>query len=382
MLDKKRILFFTFLILISLSYVSALRISPAKIEINFKPGLEKEVQLRIDNSGDRELEVFLDKELAEYVTLDKDRLPPEGGIITVTLKLPEEFEFPGVKRVYVGARELLDKELASGIVVAVAILAPIYVDVPYPGRYLETSLVAHDANINEPITFDLNIQSKGKNQVSFKSNIEIYSELDELLDVLDFEDRTMNSGESLQLKKIWDSEGYSSGSYYALSKVDYGDRIAESRVNFRIGELIVEIINHTKKIVKGGIKPFLVEIESGWNDYIDGAYAEVSISNITQINIVEFKTSPTNLDPWERKQVKGYFDTSKLELGDYVAKITVNYYGKNVGKSVSKKVVIKIIDEEKFNYILIGGIITGGLIVLTIIFLIIKSFLFKHGKRK
>jgi hypothetical protein len=383
MLIKRRILVFTFFILISLSYISALRISPAKINFNFVPNLEQKMEFIANSYGAHELEIFVEGDLEEYITLDKNRLPKEGGTFVVTLKLPSEIEIPGRKATFIGVKEIVDEELAAGaVVVTVAIKAGIYVDVAYPGKYLETSLSSQDVNLNEPVTFNLNIISRGDNQVSFSPKIEIYSETEELLDTLEFTDRVMNSGERLELKKIWDSTGYSRGNYYALSKIDYGDRIAESKGNFRIGDLIIEITNYTNKIIRGGIKPFLIEIESGWNDKIDGAYAEIFLNNETKLNLLSFKTSPIDLEPWAQKSIMGYFDTDQLSLGKYVAKITVNYHGKNVEKSISKNVEIEIVEEEKFNYFLIGGIIFGGIAALVIIFLIIKMVFFKHGKKR
>jgi len=47
---------------------------------------------------------------------------------------------------------------------------------------------------------------------------------------------------------------------------------------------------------------FDIEIESGWNNKIDGAYAEVFISN-SSVDLFSFKTSSTSLEPWEKKQL-------------------------------------------------------------------------------
>ncbi len=357
--------------LISLNYVSAIRISPAKIEGNFKSEMEFNITFIVDSKLNRDLELYVRGDLAEYIELSEDSIFKQGEV-TAIVRLPEKIEPPGPKRTYIGARELVDKELAGALGTAVAIESVILIHVPYPGRYLESKLRAHNVNVNEPLLFELDAVSRGKEDVIMKPRIEVYSEKDELLEVLDFKERLIKSQEKIELVKTLNTTGYRAGEYYGLSKIDYELKTTESRADFRIGELSINIINYTKQLVSGGIREFQLEIESGWNDKIDGAYAKIIILNNSK-PMVEFRTSPTNLKPWEKATIKGYIDATNIPPGIYDAEATVIYYGRDRGETTTEIIQIEFIEEEKINYLLIGGIILGILILIVIIFKLRKS---------
>jgi len=136
--------------------------------------------------------------------------------------------------------------------------------------------------------------------VNVSPKIDILSD-DETIETLYFFNREIKSQERIELKKILDTRGYNPGVYRALAIVDYG-RLAKSESRFNIGELIIHLVNYTKQVEIGGINSFDIEIESGWNNKIDGAYAEVFISN-SSVDLFSFKTSSTSLEPWEKKQL-------------------------------------------------------------------------------
>jgi hypothetical protein len=372
---KKRVLFLFFLTLFLISNISALRISPARVDGNFNPGMEIELEYTVSSNLNRDLEVYVKGDLAEYVELSKNKLFKEGTF-TVKFELPDTLDPPGLKRTIIGVRELVDEELAGGIGTSVAIEASVNIFVPYPGKYLESDLRAHNVNLGEPITFELDVASRGKEDVTMKPRIEIYSEYGELIETLYFKERFIESQERVELIKIMNTTSYFSGDYYALSKVDYDTKTSESRTDFKIGELSIEIINYTKQILVGGLRKFEIEIVSGWNDRIDGAYGEVVILNGSE-KLTEFKTSPTDLSPWGSKIITGYLDATDIPLGVYDTDITVIYYGRDRGESTNKMVKVEFVEEEKTNYLIIGGII-----ILAILAVVILIYIFKNVKKK
>ena len=372
---KKRALFLILITLFLISNISALRISPAKVEGNFEPGFETEIEYDVSSNLERELELFVSGELADYITLDKEKIFQKGSFIA-SIKLPNELDPPGPRKSYVSARELVDEELAGGFGTAVVIQSVLIIHVPYPGKYLETGLKTHNVNLGEPVTFELEVISRGKEDVTMKPRIEIYSEYDELIEILYFKERIIESQEKIELKKVLNTTNYFSGDYYAVSKIDYDTRTAESRADFKIGELSIEIINHTRQIKIGELRKFEIEIVSGWNDKIDGAYGEVMILNGSE-KLSEFRTSPTDLNPWESKIITGYLDATDIPLGIYDADITVIYYGRDRGESTNKVVRIEFVKEEKTNYLVIGGVI-----VITLLAILILIYIFKNVKKK
>ncbi len=380
---------FVFFCISQFFLVSALRVTPAIIKINFKPNFEGNPGFSVTGQTDNKLELFIEGDLEEYMTLSKDSLPNTGGDFSVHIKLPEELDRPGKHITYVGVREKPDEELLGGAIgTAVVIKSVIAVYVPYPGKYLETELKAHDANIGEPITFQLSVRSMGDENLIMKPTIEIYTEKGELVDTLYFREREIKSKEAIDLKKVLDTNGYVSGNYYAVSKVYYDDFVSESKTGFRIGELSVKILNYTKRIPIEGIQKFLVKIESGWNDRIDGAYAEVTIFNksyedfksgnldLTNSKILtKFRTSPTDLNPWQSETILGYVDTNGFVPGNYSSDITIIYYGRDKGKSTSEIVNVEFYEKESdlFFYLLAGGIPLTLILIMLILFFLTRK---------
>lgn len=368
-----------------ISNISAITISPAIIEGNFEPGLETVLDFHVDSNLDRNLEIYVDGDLTEYVELSKSTIYKSGDF-KAYIKLPDKIDIPGKKRIYIGAREVIDDEVRGAIAVVAAVQAVVVIHVPYPGKYIETRVFSNSANVGEPIEFGLDITSRGDEQVSVQPRIEIYSESGALLDTLEFQEREMDKGDQLKLEKIWSTEGQNAGNYKAKSIVDYdGGRQSTSEIDFRLGELTIDIINYTKDVEIDGMKPFVIEVESGWNNEIDGAYAEVKIKNRTS-TIGDFTTTPTSLTPWQKKEIVGYFNSSKAQKGEYTVNINVYYFGGGEEKtaSVSGKVDFDYPKEEEIvNYYFITSILLGTILFILIFFWIFTKIVkVKSGKKK
>ncbi len=372
-------IFFIFTVMILLVEVSsALGITPGKIEFNFRSDLEQTIGYSVFGAdSETEFELYIEGDLAEYAKLDKETLIGGGGF-SVILKLPGYIEKPGKHRILVGAREKIDKEtIGTAIGTSIDIRGVIDIHVPYPGKYLELALSSHNVNIGEPVEFELFIASKGIEGVNITPKIEIASE-EKIIETLYFTNRFLESQEEIKLKKTLDTTNYNAGNYNATVIVDYG-RIAKAESKFRIGDLVINIVNYTRQITIGGLQKFNIEIESGWNDEIDGAYAEVFILNATT-DLLSFKTSSTSLTPWEKKNITGFFDTTDFTKGFYDANITIKYYGKEIGKISSKLVKIEFIENPRrlLTWFIIGGII----LLLGVVVFLMKKYFLKHGKKK
>lgn len=356
--------------------VSSLGISPAFKEYNFDPGLKGSISYTVSAPDDKELEISLEGDLVEYVKLSKTTLKGSGSF-SAEFELPQSVEKPGMHRIRVYVGEKVDPELAAGFIgTRLVVISQIDIYVPYPGRYLETSLKAHDVNLGEPVNFELDIVSQGEEDVTIKPRIEVFSQGGEQIDTLNFNERVIKSQEKIGLQKSLDTSGLNAGNYKAISIIDYGN-IAQSEAEFRIGELVVNIVGHTSELYTNKLQKFDIAVESGWNEVIDGAYANVAILNATG-NVAIFKTSTTSLFPWEEANITGYVDTNGLQPGLYNANISLIYFGKEQGRSTSKLVQISLIKPPSLlMWYLIGGI--GILIILML--LGIKLFR-KKGKKK
>jgi len=368
MCEKKRFIFGIFFIgifLFLITSTSALGVSPAKREYNFEPGFEKEIEYNVFGvDPDQQLTIYAKSDLAQYVTFDRETLVG-GGHFTAKIKLPEILATPGKNRLIIGVKEQsnLDEELvgtaAVGTSVAIQVVVNIYV--PYPGQYLETTLTTSDVNVGEPIDFNLEVVSRGKEKVSMNPRIDIFDSDSEKVETLYFQNRVIESQETLKLKKTLDTINYNPGNYKAVATIDYGG-LATSEADFRIGDLRIDIVNYTHQVPIAKLEKFDLVLESGWNDQIDGAYAEVVFLNNTDAVLQTFKTSTTSLVPWESKLIAGYFDSSVFKEGFYDANVTLFYYGKDQGKSSSEIVNVEFLKVgSKLIWYFIGG---GGILII------------------
>jgi len=362
-----------------INIVSSLGLGPAKKEYNFEPGLSEIITYKVFGvSSTKNLAISVKGDLAQYVKFDKDKLIGPGEF-AVILELPDKIDTPGKNKIYISVSEEFDEELAGTFIgTAVKVNAVIYINVPYPGKYLDVDLASHNANIGEPVKFDLDLISKGVEDVTAYPKITVISD-NRILETLVFKEREILSQENIKLRKFLLTENYNPGTYTANAIVLYGgDKPATSETEFKIGELIVDIINYSKKVViDDKTQAFSIEIESGWNSNIDDADAKVVFLDSFGKVVTEFKTTSTDLIPWQKKSVLGYFDSSNFTEGFYDANITISYSGEEQRKTSSEIVMVEFI-KKPFNIMLLVYVLVGLIFLIAIIFLIWKFVLKKR----
>ncbi|HLC78228.1 MAG TPA: hypothetical protein VJH92_03830 [Candidatus Nanoarchaeia archaeon] len=367
---------FVFL-LFAFESVSSLRVSPSGREYNFAPGLEASVKFNVIGNLQTELSISAEGDLAKYITFDRTSVQGEGEFVA-TLKLPDTIDVPGFHRIWIVIAEKVDDELISQgmITTSVAVRPAIDIYVPYPGRYLDISLKGHDVNVGESVNFDLSLSSKGTETLIVTPRLDIHSN-NGIFETLYYTTRTIESQEAISLRKTVDTSNYTAGNYKAVVYVDYGT-LASSEYDFRIGQLSISILGYTNRIpIQDKNQAFDVEIESGWNDLIDGAYADVTFFNSSG-KILDFRTISTTLTPWEKKKITGYFNSVNFTEGFYDANISVTYFGRSQGKSTSQLVKVEFfkVKSSKLWYLI------GGIALLIIMALILIKILRKNGSNK
>lgn len=374
-------IFFFFIPLFSVDFSSALSMSPASISINFEPNFKETFDYQVSGTTPgKNYSLYVEGDLAEYITLSKNELKG-NDFFKVSVSLPKNLDKPGRRMTYVGIKESVDEELSGGTIgTAVELKALIAVYVPYPGKYVEiTSFTSENANVGEIIDFKLEAVNRGKQSVNITPSIDIFSnQTNEFLTTLNLDTRFLEPTQKISLHKNFDTASFNAGKYNAILSLEYGgEEPSVDETFFRIGELGIEIKNYTNLfIIDGKIQKFNIELESGWNDKIDGVYADVSFFNETS-EVLFFKTSSTSLNPWEIKTITGYFDTSNFVKGNYNANITLFYYGKEVGASSGNIVDVRFI-EKSFNKAIV--LVSAGILILVL--LAISIFFMKKRLKK
>jgi len=361
-LKKLVLLLFIFVFLAS-SASGMAGVSPGSYDINFKPYLKGTYHFDFITDAGKKFDISLQGDLAQYATLS-DKTLDSGGRIYVYLKLPREVEVPGQHTLYVAAQERPEPG-KRGVSTVVNVKGIINVYVPYPNQYAEVELVAPNIKSGEVGIFNVRIKSMGVETLYASSQIEIYDARNKTVAILPLENSAIESTKSRDFEVEWDTTNFKAGLYKAKAITFYNGRNASVQASFRIGELFVDVTNHSNNLLRNQINKFDVHIESFWNDPIQSVFAEVTLLDYG----ISFKTPSVDLKGFDKVVLQGYFDTTGIpeDADSFRAKIAVNYAGK-----INEKLV-EVHFYKKINYLMIGlviGVIAAILILLGIIFLL------------
>lgn len=367
---KRWVFVFVLLVLIVMpGAYGAVGVSPSSYLLDFEPGMKRIFDFRFytDSEGSF-FKMSLEGGLADYAVLSTDEL--EGtGIVRVSLSLPEKLENPGLNTLMVVGEQVIGESVGFGLTGIVK--APIWIRVPYPGKYLVASLGMSNANQGEKVGYSLNIDSLGEEDVVAIIVMDVYRE-DSKVDSVNLGTKSIGAGESIEIEGELDSTKYLAARYNAVVTIDYGgeDSVVVERV-FRVGELFVDVINHSNYFVRDKINRFEIEVESFWNGPIENIFAEVSIEGYPE---KIFLTPSITLGGFEQGLLTGFFDTTGIEERKFQGKIDVHYLG---------KVTEKIVDLEfgrEVNYLLIAIVV--ALVIIVILIILFVMFILKVRKSK
>lgn len=362
---KKVIFCAVFLVVLS-TFVNAgsIGISPAKLEFFFEPNLHKTIDYRISNADvQKPLSTYVSGDLAEYVNLSKTSFIGQG-LFSAEINLPEKIQKPGKHNILIGAIEtdkLSNDSVIGGIA---AVQAVIEIIVPYPGEYIEATLKVDDVNEGQKVPIQVEIKNLGTSNLNISSLIDVYVQGEgKSISRKDLGSIFVKSKETVVLKDFIDSEEFKPGSYELNFTLDYGEKLILNSL-FRIGHFFVDIKDYSYVFEEKRINPFFITLENSWNLKMENVYAEVSVTDEGKV-ISEFKTPSINLEPWEIKNISGYFDASDVLEGKYTANIRVYYEDDSNFKLVKIYVLKKQLNKM---WIIATILIVGILILIFILF--------------
>ncbi|MFW5846725.1 MAG: hypothetical protein ACOCUU_01060 [Nanoarchaeota archaeon] len=372
-MKEKKLIYIVFILLLSsflLNNISALSgVSPASYEIDFEPNLKKDFEFTFVFDEDLEQKVEISGSLKDYVKVNKDTLSGGKNKVIASLSLPGNIEVPGTHRIRIGAESIGQQE--SGLSLSPNAGGIIKVNVPYPGKYAETSLKTSNANVGEDIDIELTVYSKGNQDITVKPVLEI-SNSEKIIEKINLETKKIPSGKKQIFEKTLDTSEYTAGDYNITAIVDYGGKdLNKKSTLFRLGEFYVGLSNYTRLFEKDKINRMTLEVESFWNNVIENVYADIKI-----LETGETTTTPSlELKPWKKDTRVGFFDTTGIEDEPFHAEITIHYNNQTTTETVDLRF------KKEFNYTLV--IIVASLLILIslitiIIFLLLRN---KHGKK-
>jgi hypothetical protein len=387
----KRRYYLLLLLILVLPQITAgsVSISPAYFIEHFEPSLEKSFSFNTFNSNKEDgIGIELEGDLAKYANVSVDYIQSSGRF-SVNLKLPEKLDKPGVHIVYVKVFESKN-ETGSFVGSMASIRAPIKIIVPYPGKYTESTIRVSNVNKGENARYELNVKNLGTDDVEVDTLVEVFKIDNDGEKVLSnkLDDLYLESKRELDIVEDLNTSSLSPGEYFVKATIDYG-KTEIINTTFKIGQFLVDITDYDYLFERGKINKFNIKIENKWNTKIESVYGDVTITDSGKV-VSTFRTISLDTEPWEIKNITGFFDTEGLESKRYLANIQL-YYGDS--KS-SKLVAIYVQDPPKEKsylvYILIGVAIISALIIVAFVILISKikklkgqvTMNNKNGKKK
>lgn len=365
MKERITILFFTCLFFISYTSAVYSGVSPSSYEVNFEPNTKHEFSFSFVFEQGEDYEPYLSGSLSEYAKISKINKAFGRTIVVVEVNFPQTIDTPGLNILNVGAAEKLDD--AGGVAITGSPVALIKIRVPYPGKYAEIKLETEYKNAGEQVPYILNVMSRGKEAITIKPKLEI-SNAKGTLDTMQLETKYIKSKEGYIYQGFLPTENYPPGDYNVSVIIPYGgERDGVGRSFFRLGELRVGIANTTTQVHENKVNRFGVEMESFWNNKIESIYGTIAIQGYPGKTV----TTPTSyLNPWEKKYLIGFLDTTGIEDDTINVDITLFYAG---NKTTTKTVQVEIV--KSTNWLLIGLIVGGiaiGVLIIALIFIVFK----------
>jgi hypothetical protein len=384
--------------------VHALGVAPSRKIVDYASG-EQSYDIRIVNNENKNMRVmiYFQGELAEYASIDKNIIQVTSDesekVVRYKINIPTGLS-PGTKKLDVMMLELgenidtdkidLDKTM---IFSTVLIVHQLRVNVPYPGVFADGVLYISEANVNDTLTFTVNVLNKGTEQIkNINGEVVIRGPTNE--EIRRVQSGTITSIDAGQAEKLAINTiaDMNPGLYTAEFIVNYNDKQFVLRDDFRVGSQSIDIESiRVENFKLGTIAKFDVDLLNKWNQPVSSVYADMKVLNDQSVEVASFRTAPIDLMQLSRGTITGYWDTRGVDVGTYDIKVILNYDGASIEK-IFKTVVgidsIKLQDSS-----LSGQVISSQgegnklsllyiLVIISIVFNIGLFIYFKFMRKK
>jgi len=327
----------------------AIGVTPIYREIYFEPNLHRNFSIVMigDAESDKIIRPYVDGDLANYSIIpNRTFLLPKGSSLGlwVTLKLPEKLT-PGRHQLHVGPMEENPPSAggAQGVIARLGVESIIYVNVPFPSKYLDLRMVCQEAVLGENAQFTVDVANLGSVDLNDVSGyVEIFSPAGANAGRADMKEGSifLSPAQKAKLSASWNAAGVEPGYYTAAATINYDGNISSTTCNFRLGELKINIadlsVNGTKK---GEIAKFVALLQSTWNSDIPQVFSEITVKAKDGAVVGTSKGEAIRIGRWEDRKVTIYWDTGNAPEGDYMATLLLEYQDKNSTKTVNFKII-------------------------------------------
>jgi len=330
---KPILLIIVFIVLANQSY--ALGITPSNVDVIFEPGLEKTIQLKVINDGQKSFDalVYAEGELAEYITINdpiiKFSKEQDSRIISYKVNLPKNFEKRGIHIADIIVRQIpKETKGKTTVTAAIAIASKLRVMVPYDGKYAEIRLFVPKFKQDIGSDFSIEVKNLGTEKIiEAQAIVEIYNPLNKKIAVVKSNKIPIKSKEEKILTASWVPD-VGLGEYHAIATLIYDNLNTKDKKSFTIGTLSPEIVSISVDNFKlGGIAKFDILVENNWNEELKDTFVETSIKDKKGDIYTSFKTVSLDIPAFGKQEFNAYWDTSKVISGQYKLGVELYYLG-------------------------------------------------------
>ena len=369
----------TLLFLAFLYQSYAFMIQPPKMELAFEPGKTVEFGYAMGGyrgEGNLSLRIYAIGDLNTSIVLNTNSTtlnPGEWKAFSFQIAYPSLLN-PGIHTNGIVIEE--EGNPGEGVAAVSGIIIPLYIQVPYPGKYLDVRLEASDTPVDRDVPLTLHLTSKGSEDLESVSGVlSFHNTHNTFLENLTLASFSMQAMDQKEMLFSWDPQNDSAGSYYAIATIFYDGNMKQAQASFKIGEAFIEIVSiNGTRLLKDQIGKIDVELANKWNSIIPDAYLEIEVYDTKGNSIKKSRTETFSIASWQTSIISSYLDVHGLDVATYSGKATV-FYGP---KTTSKKFSLAIYEISKSTISTIHVLIV--LVIILSIFLLLALRKRKENK--
>lgn len=347
LIKTSKIAMFLVLLLVMLSSVAALGITPSKKTVEFTNDLKQDFSFNILNDG-REFDVIVYARgaLAGYVTLEKNtiHITKDQSEVKVNYKVdvPYSARTPGTNTIEIVVEEAAtDVKQPTAVLGKVAVVHQLLLKSPNEGKYATVIFSANNPDDINNLQFTYALFNEGSETIKeFSAELEIYKGK-ELVRTTEYSFLGLEKGEHRKETINYDQQ-LEPGEYIAVTRINYDGKIMSAETKFVVGGSFLEIqAISSPDFVLGRINELDVAVFNRWSEQLKDVYAEIIVKDENDKSYAIFKTPTTDVASNSGGILFGYWDTSSLSIGKYIVLVKAKYENK-----VSEKAFNVIVSME------------------------------------
>jgi hypothetical protein len=396
---KRALFVLVIIVLLSLLFIQgvyALGITPGRAVFDFSPGREAQVAFKIINNEHKEMKVAIEVygELNGSVKLEKKifyfKASDYEKETAYTFKLPNTLNGSGIHEARIVAMEIPSGEESGTLVSAtVAVATQLYVQVPYPGKYLESRIDIQESEVNETTKFFIGLSNFGSQKIGkVYIQLEVLDDNGRIISELISDTKEIANNKRKDFVISWKAN-VEAGKYIARAKIIYDDNIASIEKKFSVGSARIDILNVLVQDFRlGGIAKFILTAQSRWASPINDVYANLLLYSEGGTALADSRSANVNFPPLSKEILLAYWDTVGVEQGDYNGKIILSYLNNTDDRSIMARVRTDRLEVEVVgltaNVVGVGASNKSNflLILLIVVLLLVNLAWFLYFKRK